>query len=226
MPTLLLLQPDLGMSVVLSGCFLGMIFLAGLPFRIIFILIGFAAVGMTLAYFSFSHVQSRIDRFMDPSSGDTYQIERSLEAFKNGGIFGTGPGQGTVKLGIPDAHADFIFAVAGEELGLIFVIIMVVITCMIVVRGFSRVLESEDMFAVLATGGLLIMFGGQTLIHMGSSLSLLPTKGMTLPFISYGGSSLLAMGITMGFVLALTRRQTRASIARGSLSIRPVGGRT
>lgn len=219
--SLLLMQPDLGMSIVVSGCFLGLIFLAGLRLRLVALLLAVALGALVMAYFSFSHVQSRIDRFMDPSSGDTYQVEQSLEAFRNGGIFGTGAGQGEVKLNIPDAHADFIFSVAGEELGMMFVLLMVLLYGGVIVRGFNRVMDSDDLFAVLATGGLLIMFGGQAFIHMGSALSLLPTKGMTLPFISYGGSSLLAMSMSMGFVLALTRKQANKGIARGSLSLKP-----
>lgn len=222
---LLLLQPDMGMTFVITSCFMAIIFLAGLPFRLVFVLGGLAIGALVLSYFMFSHVQSRIDRFMDPSSGDTYQVEKSIEAFQNGGLFGTGPGQGVVKLNIPDAHADFIFSVAGEELGLVFIVILIALYGFVLVRGFNRVMDSDNMFVVLATGGLLTMFGLQALIHMGSSLNLLPTKGMTLPFISYGGSSLVAMGIAMGIVLALTRRQARSGIARGGLSIRPIRGK-
>lgn len=222
--SLLVLQPDMGMTFVVTACFMSMIFIAGLPFRIILLLLVFAVCAAAMAYFSLSHVQSRVDRFLDPESGDTYQIEKSLEAFQNGGLFGTGPGQGTVKLSIPDAHADFIFSVAGEELGLFFIIILIGLYGYIIVRGLNRIQDSENMFVILASGGLLTMLGLQTLIHMGSSLHLLPTKGMTLPFISYGGSSLLSMSIAMGMVLALTRRQTRSGIAQSGLSIRPVGG--
>lgn len=222
--SLLVLQPDMGMTFVVTASFVTIIFLAGLPFRIIFLLLIFAVGAAIMAYFSLSHVQSRVDRFLDPSSGDTFQIEKSLDAFRNGGILGTGPGQGTVKLNIPDAHADFIFSVAGEELGLFFVVILVALYGYLLVRGFNRIIDSENMFVILAVGGLLTMFGLQALIHMGSALSLLPTKGMTLPFISYGGSSLLSMSVAMGMVLALTRRQTRSGIAQGGLSIRPVGG--
>lgn len=221
---LLVLQPDMGMTFVITACFGAVIFLAGLPFRIIFLLLIFAIGAATLAYFSLSHVQSRVDRFLNPESGDTYQIEKSLDAFRNGGLFGTGPGQGTVKLNIPDAHADFIFSVAGEELGLFFTVILIALFGYVIVRGFNRIVDSENMFVILATGGLLTMFGLQALVHMGSSLHLLPTKGMTLPFISYGGSSLLSMSVAMGMVLALTRRQTRGGIAQGGLSVRPVGG--
>jgi cell division protein FtsW len=222
--SLLVLQPDMGMTFVVTASFISVIFLAGLPFRIIFLLLVFTAGAAVLAYFSLSHVQSRIDRFLDPSSGDTFQIDKSLDAFRNGGVFGTGPGQGTVKLSIPDAHADFIFSVAGEELGLFFIVILVALYGYVLVRGFNRIIDSENMFVILAVGGLLTMFGLQALIHMGSSLHLLPTKGMTLPFISYGGSSLLSMSVAMGMVLALTRRQSRSGIAQGGLSVRPVGG--
>jgi cell division protein FtsW len=221
---LLLLQPDLGMTVVVTTIYGALIFLAGFPF---WLLVGFAlgALGLlVMAYYSFSHVQSRIDRFLDPASGDNYQVQKSLEAFQNGGLFGTGPGQGTVKLGLPDAHADFIFAVAGEELGLIVTLILLGIFAFIILRGFNRVMDSPDIFPLLATAGLLVMFGFQALIHMGSSVNVLPAKGMTLPFISYGGSSLLAMSFSMGMVLALTRRQSRSSVVRSTPVARQAAG--
>lgn len=221
---LLILQPDIGMTFLVTCCFLAVIFLAGLPLRWVIFLGGAGLAGLLILYMSFSHFQSRIDRFLDPASGDTFQVQKSLAAFENGGVFGTGPGQGTVKLHLPDAHADFIFSVAGEELGLIFVLMIVGLYAYVLVRGFNRIMDSDDLFVVLATGGLLTQFGLQALVHMGSALSILPTKGMTLPFISYGGSSLMAMGLAMGMVLALTRRQARKGIARSGLSIRPVGG--
>ena len=212
--SLLVLQPDMGMTFIVTSCFIAIIFMAGLPFRIIFLLLIFAICAATAAYFTLSHVQSRVDRFLDPQSGDTFQIEKSLEAFRNGGLFGTGPGQGTVKLTIPDSHADFIFSVAGEELGLFFVVIIVALYGAVLLKGLGRVMDSDNMFVILATGGLLTMFGLQALVHMGSALSLLPTKGMTLPFISYGGSSLLSMSIAFGMVLALTRRQVRSGVVQ------------
>ncbi len=217
--TLLLLQPDLGMTVVTTVVFSTQIFLAGLPFRYIIWFGVLGVLGMIAAYFSFGHVQSRIDRFLDPASGDNYQVERSLEAFQNGGLMGTGPGQGVVKLKLPDGHADFIFAVAGEEMGIFFVLILMILFGYVVYRGLNRLMHHNDMFSVLAVGGLLTMFGLQAFIHMGSSLRLLPTKGMTLPFISYGGSSLLAICISMGVVLALTKRQKRTGISKGGLSL-------
>lgn len=221
---LLLMQPDMGMTFVVTVSFFTIVFLAGLPFRYIFLL-GFAAAGAALlAYSFFPHVQSRVDRFVNPESGDTYQIDKSLQAFQHGGLFGTGAGQGTVKLTIPDAHADFIFSVAAEELGMVIAVLLVGLYGYIIVRGYNRVMDTDNIFIILASGGILTMFGLQAMVNMGSSVHLLPTKGMTLPFISYGGSSLISSGIGMGMLLALTRRQGRSGIARGGLSIRPIGG--
>ncbi len=222
--TLLVLQPDMGMTFVMTAGFFTVIFLAGLPFRWIVLLMVLAIGASVAAYSSFSHVQSRVDRFVNPESGDTYQIDKSLQAFKHGGLFGTGAGQGTVKMNIPDAHADFIFSVAGEELGMIVTILLVGLYGYIIVRGYNRIMDTDNMFVILASGGILTLFGLQALINMGSAIHLLPTKGMTLPFISYGGSSLLSSGIGMGMLLALTKRQGRSGIARGGLSIRPIGG--
>lgn len=212
---LLISQPDLGMTVVTGIIYGSLIFLAGFPLRIVAALMVFGAAALSACYFVFDHFRSRIDRFIDPSSGDSYQVDRALEAFRNGGLFGTGPGQGTVKLILPDAHADFIFAVAGEELGFLMTSLLVILFAFILLRGFNRIMDSSDMFVVLATGGILTMFGMQALVHMGSSVHLLPAKGMTLPFISYGGSSFLAIAWSMGMVLALTRRQVRSSVAKG-----------
>ncbi len=203
---LLMMQPDLGMTVVVSLVWAAQFFMAGLPLSIMTGLTVIGIVAMIWIYLTFPHVTSRIDRFLDPSSGDTYQVDRSIEAFQNGGFFGTGPGQGDVKLILPDAHADFIFAVAGEELGLILTLGLVCVFAFIVIRGMMRIQQSNNLFVILSVAGILTQFGGQALIHMGSSVSLLPAKGMTLPFVSYGGSSLLALGFGMGMVLGLTRR--------------------
>jgi len=209
---LIILQPDIGTTFIVITGFLSVIFLAGLPFRLI-VLLFLLGVGLFITiYFSFSHFQSRIDRFISPESGDTFQIEKSLDAFRQGGIWGTGPGQGNVKLEVPDSHSDFIFSVAGEEFGLFFIVLLVGFYAIIVIRGFNKVMDNNDMFVVLAGGGILTIFGVQAIIHMGSALSLLPTKGMTLPFISYGGSSLLSMSVAMGMVLGLTRRSARSGI--------------
>lgn len=204
---LLLLQPDFGMSFVLMAIFGAQIFLSGFPMIWMFLLLCLGSAGMVGAYMIFPHVASRIDRFFDPASGDNYQVGKSLEAFSNGGFFGTGLAHGQVKLKLPDAHADFIFAVAGEEMGLLATLVLVSIFCFIILRSVTRVRGAEDMFIVLGVGGLLTQFALQSLVHMGSSLQLLPAKGMTLPFISYGGSSLLSLGIGMGMLLALTRRR-------------------
>lgn len=204
---LLLLQPDLGMSFVLASIWGVQVFLSGLPMIWVFVLGGLGIAALFGAYMFFPHVASRIDRFLDPTSGDNYQVQKSLDAFANGGVFGTGPGHGQVKLNLPDAHADFIFAVAGEEFGLLAALFLVQVFCFIIGRSLYRVAQSDDLFIVLATGGLLTQFAVQSLIHMGSSLQLLPAKGMTLPFISYGGSSLLALGLGMGMLLSLTRKR-------------------
>jgi len=216
--TLLLLQPDLGMTVIITCIWAAQILLAGFPFRLLLAFAGAGLGGLVAAYFSLHHVQSRIDRFFDPESGDTFQVEKSLEAFQHGGFWGAGPGQGSVKLSLPDAHADFIFSVAGEELGLIFVLVLMGVYGFILLRGYNRLMDSRDMFSVLAVGGLLTMFGLQTVVHMGSALGVLPAKGMTLPFVSYGGSSMVALSFAMGAVLALTRRQRRPGISKAGLS--------
>jgi len=207
---LLLLQPDLGMSVVITVVFGVQFFLAGLPLSFVMVLMLLGACGLIGAYFIFPHVQKRIDLFLDPSTGDSYQVQKSLNAFREGGFFGVGPGEGTVKEVIPDVHADFIFAVAGEEFGLISCLIILLLFAGVVVGGYSRLLKDKNLFVVLAVAGILSQFGLQALINMASTLNMIPTKGMTLPFISYGGSSLLALGIGMGFVLALTRKGSTA----------------
>jgi cell division protein FtsW len=205
--TLFLMQPDLGQTVVVTAVFGAQWFLAGLPIVYVIGLAGLGVAGLVGAYLMLPHVAERIDLFLDPTSGDNYQVQRSMEAFVNGGLFGRGPGEGTVKATLPDAHADFIFAVAGEEFGAVVCLLILAIFAFVVLRGFGRVLQEESLFIVLAVTGLLTQFGLQALINMASSLHLMPTKGMTLPFISYGGSSLLALSMTMGMVLALTRRR-------------------
>jgi cell division protein FtsW len=204
---LLMMQPDFGMTFVVSVVWFGQFFLAGLPIILVAIMGVMGIVGLIGAYMFFPHVSSRINRFLDPAAGDNYQVTRSLEAFQNGGAFGTGPGQGSIKMMLPDAHADFIFAVAGEELGLFWCLVLICLFAFIVIRGFMRVMRDDNLFIVLAVTGLLTQFGLQAWINMASSLHLMPTKGMTLPFISYGGSSLLALGLGMGMVLALTRKR-------------------
>jgi cell division protein FtsW len=204
---LLLLQPDVGQSFVVSAILGIEMFVAGLPLIWVGLMVAGGAAGLAGAYFALPHVAARIDAFLDPAAGDRYQIERSMEAFANGGLFGRGPGEGTVKSLLPDAHSDFIFAVAGEEFGLFACLVIVALFAFVVLRGFSRVLQERSLFVLLACSGLLAQFGLQALINMASALHLMPTKGMTLPFISYGGSSLLGLALAMGMVLALTRRR-------------------
>jgi cell division protein FtsW len=204
---LLLLQPDLGMAAVMSATWFAQFFLAGLPMFWVLTLASLGVAGVFGAYLAFDHVRQRIDGFLDPSTADSYQVDRALEAFMNGGLSGTGPGQGTVKAVLPDAHSDFIFAVAGEEFGLLLCLLLVALFAFVVLRGFARLAQEGNLFALLATGGLLVAFGLQAVVNMASTLHLMPTKGMTLPFISYGGSSLLALSLGMGMVLALTRRR-------------------
>ena len=210
--TLLMLQPDVGQAFVVSAVWTLQFFLAGLPLVWVGLLAGAAAVALAGSYLALPHVARRIDSFLDPAAGDRYQVDRSIEAFMNGGLFGRGPGEGTVKAHLPDAHADFIFAVAGEELGLLACLFMVVLFAFVVLRGFSRAFHDDSLFVLLATAGLLAQFGLQTLINMASSLHLMPTKGMTLPFISYGGSSLLALSFGLGMVLAFTRRRVKSGV--------------
>jgi cell division protein FtsW len=202
---LILAQPDLGMAAVVGVVWFGQFFLAGLPIILVALLTAAAVGGFVGAYYGFDHVSSRIDRFLDPESGDTYQIGRSLAAFENGGLFGRGPGEGRIKDQLPDAHSDFVFAVAGEEYGVLFCLLIVGLFALVVLRGYSRVLQSPSLFILLAAAGLFTQYGMQALINMASALKLMPTKGMTLPFISYGGSSLFAIAIGMGMALALTR---------------------
>nr|WP_205963499.1 putative peptidoglycan glycosyltransferase FtsW [Roseicella aquatilis] len=200
-------QPDFGMLMVVVSVFLAQSFVAGLNL----VLVGISAlggVGLAIgAYFILPHVRSRVDRFLDPAAGDTFQITKSMEAFGYGGLFGRGPGEGRVKNLIPDAHADFVFAVAGEEFGFVICAVILLLFGFVVVRGLWRLMAESDMFVVLAATGLLAQFGLQAFVNMASTLHLIPTKGMTLPFVSYGGSSVLAIAMGMGMLLALTRKR-------------------
>jgi len=202
---LLILQPDLGMSIVVVAVWGVQLFVVGLPMWIA----GFGAVGagagLVGSYFMLSHVRSRFDRFLDPSSGDNYQVNTSLEAFMNGSLFGRGPGEGTVKAQLPDAHTDFVMAVAGEEFGLVVCLLILGLFAFVTLRSMSRASKETSLFITLAATGLAVQFGLQAAINMASTIQLIPAKGMTLPFISYGGSSALAMAICLGMLLSLTR---------------------
>lgn len=206
---LLVTQPDFGMTVVVTAVWSCQMFLAGLSIIWVVILSALGIVGVFSAYIFLPHVASRINTFLDGSNNGaaSYQVQKSLEAFYSGGITGRGPGEGLVKLKLPDSHTDFIFAVVGEELGALACIVVVLLFGFIVMRGLKRVLHETDMFVLYAVTGLLVEFGFQAMINMGVAVHLLPAKGMTLPFVSYGGSSVLAICIEMGMVLALTRRR-------------------
>lgn len=208
---LLLLQPDLGMTLVVISTWIGQLFIAGMPIIWMVILATMGVVGLCGAYSLFPHVARRIDQFLDPTSGnpshDLYQVNQSLEAFMNGGLFGKGPGEGVIKKNVPDAHADFVFSVAGEEFGLILCLALVGLFAFVVIRSLLRGMQESSLFAIMGTAGIAMQFGLQAFINMASALHLIPTKGMTMPFISYGGSSLVALGIAMGMLLSLTRRR-------------------
>lgn len=208
---LLLMQPDLGMTIVTTVIWGAQMVVAGLPFLIVIPLLVLGVLALFLVYLTFPHVTSRIDRFFNSDAGDTYQIDKSLQAFANGGWFGEGPGQGDVIKYLPDAHADFIFSVAAEEMGFLAIVAIVWIYVMIVSRSLGALHNSKNLFIILAVCGLVGQIGLQAIIHMGSSIDLLPTKGMTLPFLSYGGSSLVSMGLIAGVLLALTRRDVVGS---------------
>jgi len=204
---LLVIQPDIGMTLTITVMWAIQLFLAGLPFFWVFVMIALTIAALFGAYHIFPHVARRIDSFLDPAAGDNYQIGRSLEAFRNGGLLGRGPGEGEIKQFIPDSHTDFIFAVAGEEFGAIVCLIIVCLFAFVVLRGLSRIRQENDLFVVLAVAGLLAQFGIQSVINMGVAVNLFPAKGMTLPFLSYGGSSVIAIALGMGMMLALTRRR-------------------
>jgi len=203
---LLMLQPDFSMAVLIAAVWFAQYFLAGLHLGWMAALAGAGTAGAAATYAFIPHVTSRIDRFLDPASGDSYQVDTALEAFMNGGLLGRGPGEGVVKEVLPDAHSDFVFAVAGEEFGLLLCLAIIVLFGFVVLRGFSRVMRGDNLFVLLAVGGLLVQFSLQALLHMGVTLGLVPPTGMTLPFVSYGGSSIIAIALGMGMMLALTRR--------------------
>jgi cell division protein FtsW len=210
---LLLLQPDFGMAVTVAAVWFVQFFLAGLSLWWVGLSLAATLGLVTAAYSIFPHVAKRIDLFIDPLSGDSYQVTTSLKAFQQGGLLGKGPGEGVVKGYLPDAHTDFIFAVAAEEFGGLAALAIVGLFSFIVLRGLTRVVREADLFVLLAVAGLLTQFGLQALINMGVTVQLLPAKGMTLPFVSYGGSSLIASALGMGMVLALTRSGYRDKVS-------------
>ncbi len=204
---LLVAEPDFGQTMLIAVAWGALFFMAGMPWMWIAVLGMVAVGGIFAAYTMLPHVAGRINRFLAPHTGDTFQVDTAMDSIMNGGWLGRGPGEGTVKRILPDAHTDFIFAVAAEEFGIIICIGLVLIFAFVVLRGLSSSQRSPDPFTRLASAGLIVLFGVQAVINMGVNLSILPAKGMTLPFISYGGSSMIAVAFEMGLILALTRRR-------------------
>jgi cell division protein FtsW len=204
---LLKMQPDIGMTFLFTMVIFAQFYLDGMDVKWVMVAAALVAVAFALAFLFIDHVHTRVMLFLHPTKTSAYQALTALSAFGNGGMFGLGPGEGQVKHFLPDARADFVFAVAGEEFGLFFCGFIILVFAAVVVRAMMRLLGEPNLFVVLAAGGLIVGFGLQAFVNMASSLSLIPTKGMTLPFISYGGSSVLAISIQMGFLLALTRKR-------------------
>ncbi len=205
---LLLLQPDLGMLITISAIWLGQMFLAGLPVALVSISVVTSFILLLGAYLTFPHVAMRINSFLFSAVKENYQINKSLQAFGRGSFYGIGPGEGTVKQLLPDSHTDFIFAVIGEEFGAFLCFIIIVLYSILILRGLFRLYEEQDYFTILSCSGILIQLALQSIINMGVTLNLFPTKGMTLPFISYGGSSSIALAVGFGFYLSLTKHKT------------------
>jgi len=203
---LLVAQPDLGQTILTTVVWGGMFFMAGMPWLWIIVLGGLGAGGFVAAYYVFDHVAQRVNKFMT-GEGDTFQVDTAKEAIIHGNWFGVGPGEGVVKRIIPDAHTDFIFSVAAEEFGVIFCMVLVSIFAVLVLRGLSHAYKEKNDFNRFAVAGLVLQIGIQSIINIGVNLQLLPAKGMTLPLISYGGSSMTAICVTAGFILALTRHR-------------------
>ncbi|CAN7357583.1 putative lipid II flippase FtsW [Neorhizobium sp. LjRoot104] len=213
---LLVAQPDLGQTILTSVVWGGMFFMAGMPWLWIVLLGGVGAGGIVTAYYMLPHVTARFDKFLT-GEGDRFQIETAHEAILQGGWFGQGPGEGIVKRILPDSHTDFVFSVAAEEFGIIFCMALVAIFAFIVLRGLNHAFKERNDFNRFAVAGLVLQIGMQSLINIGVNLELMPAKGMTLPLISYGGSSMIAICITAGFILALTRHRPEKRAQERSL---------
>ncbi|MBA4794959.1 putative lipid II flippase FtsW [Phenylobacterium sp.] len=207
---LLLIQPDVGQTVLITVAFGAAFWMAGVPLSWVMLLGGVAVCGLFSTYFLFSHVADRVNRFLRPEAADTHQVDRAAEAIAAGGLFGRGPGEGVMKRHVPDLHTDFIYSVAAEEYGLVFSLIVISLFAVIVTRGLYKAMKLSNPFEQVAAAGLFVMVGQQAIINIAVNLNMIPTKGMTLPFISYGGSSLMASGLTVGMALALTRRRPGA----------------
>src|SRR5665213_2717866 len=209
---LLVMQPDFGQTMLVVLVWSALFFMAGMRLFWVFGLTGVGATGLTIAYYTVPHVASRIQKFLNPASGDTFNIDIATESFMRGGWFGRGPGEGTVKRLLPESHTDFVFAVAAEEFGVALCLALVALYAFIVVRALARAMRNDDAFTRFAAAGLAILFGTQSAINVAVNLHLIPAKGMTLPFISYGGSSMISLAYAMGMLLALTREQPRTAM--------------
>ncbi|WP_295173679.1 putative peptidoglycan glycosyltransferase FtsW [uncultured Brevundimonas sp.] len=217
--SLLLIQPDIGQTLLITTTFMAVFFMAGVPFKWMAVLASLGMAGLVSLYFVFGHMRDRLSRFFSPETTDTHQIDSASEAIRAGGLLGRGIGEGVMKRRVPDLHTDFIYSVGAEEFGLILSLIMISLYAFIVIRGMRRAMKLTDPFEQTAAAGLFMLIGLQACINVAVNLNLIPTKGMTLPFISYGGSSMLAMGLTMGFALALTRRRPGAYEPGASLTL-------
>ena len=209
---LLVLQPDFGQTMLVALVWGALFFIAGMRMVWVFGLAATSMAGLIGAYFTVSHVAKRIDRFLDPATGDTFNITIALESFSRGGWFGQGPGEGTVKRILPEAHTDFVFAVAAEEFGVVMCLMLLALVAFIVVRALAKAMHNDDPFVRFAASGMAMLFGMQAAINMAVNLHLMPAKGMTFPFVSYGGSSMISMAYGMGMLLALTRERPRAEL--------------
>jgi cell division protein FtsW len=207
---LLLMQPDVGQTALITVTFGAAFWMAGVPLSWVMMLGGMAVAGLGSTYFLFPHVAARVDKFISPDKADTHQVDAAKVAQAAGGLFGRGPGEGVLKRSIPDAHTDFALSVGAEEFGLIFLLVVIALFTFVVIRGLYRSMKLNDPFEQVAAAGLFVLVGLQAFINIAVNLDMIPTKGMTLPFISYGGSSMLAMGLTLGMALALTRRRPGA----------------
>lgn len=209
---LLVLQPDIGQTILISTTWGGLFFISGVPLAVIFFFLILGAVGIVFAYLFLPHVRDRINVFLT-GEGDTFQVDVGREAILNGGWFGQGPGEGTVKRIIPDSHTDFVFSVAAEEYGIILCLLIMMLFAFIVMRSLYIAMNTRDSFIRLGITGIAMMIGFQSAINMAVNLHLIPPKGMTLPFISYGGSSMVAIAFSMGILLSLTRRWPEARLS-------------
>ncbi len=209
---LLVLQPDFGQTMLIVLVWGALFYMAGMRFIWMIGLAATAGIGLVTAFYTVPHVAQRIRGFLDPASGDTFNVDIATESFIRGGWFGRGPGEGTIKRILPEGHTDFVFAVAAEEFGIVLCLILVALFAFIVIRALAKAMRNDDPFCRFAAAGLAILFGLQSTINMAVNLHLMPAKGMTLPFISYGGSSLISLAYGMGMLVALTRERPRAKL--------------